>query len=151
MHAVTRELDEAARRLIQETPGGARALARQMGYTPGTLHNKVNPNQPHQLSVADAVALQRLSGRIDILQTEAALLNCVVVHMGEPEGASDVELLTLYAGWSAEDGHTHAAIRHALEDGRVTAAEVSQVKAEYFEAAGAGLEFVQRLGGLVDA
>lgn len=143
-------IDEAAYALVHDYPGGAPALAPRVGMNVGTLLNKANPSQEkHQLTVREALAIQVHRRATTMIDAEARVLGGVFVALGRFEGVSDTELLSLYATYHAEIGETAAAIREALDDGRIERAEYQRIEREAFEDAHAMLELLARIRGLV--
>lgn len=115
-----------------------------------TLTNKVNHKQPHQLTPAELVALQLASGDLRILNCMAAELDCAVVPLDTKLlGASDAELLGLWAECVVEEGETATAIRDALADGDIEPDEFERIQREIFEDFTAKLALLQRLQTLV--
>lgn len=54
---------------------GAAALANRLGIRPGTLMNKANPEQEHQLTLSESIPVQLLADDYRILYAYSALLN----------------------------------------------------------------------------
>jgi hypothetical protein len=144
-------LDRAIYGLIHDQPGGALGLAPRVNMNPGTLANKANQAMKHHhLTVKEAVLIQHTTQDFRLLAAEAALLNHAVVPLGNFEGVSDLEILTAYANYHSEIGQTSIVIAETLNDIRVTRDEFNTVRAELFESVSAGLEFLNRLEGLID-
>ena len=146
------DLDEAKHRLVHEHPGGAKSLGPLVGINPGTLCNKVNPAmENHHLSVDEAVRIQAVRRRYDLLHAEARALGHVCVQLADHSQASDMELLDAYAAYHADVGQTAQAIRAALANGvGITREAVETVERELFEDARAGFEFLARMKALVE-
>lgn len=147
-------LDDAAYAVVHDFRRGgnkgAPALAPLCNMGVGTLLNKVNPDQPHELKVREAVSIQQAAGDYRILQAEASLLDHVCIRLQRYDHVSDVELLNLYADYHAELGKTATAIAKTLADHRVERAELLAVEKAFFEATRAGLAFLDRLKAIVD-
>ncbi len=146
------DLDEAKWRLVHEHPGGCKALGPLVGINPGTLGNKVDPEQDrHHLTVDEAVRIQAVRRRFDVLHAEARALNHVCIELRDRSGTSDIELLDAYAAYHAEIGETAQAIRDALGSGKGIAREhIECIRREIFEDAQAGFEVWARLEALAE-
>jgi hypothetical protein len=123
---------------------GAVALAPKLGMQPGTLSNKANPLQEHQLTLRESASLQLGADDFRILKAYAASLGHAVYAL-PPQNVSDVELLNQYAAFHAAVGEKAEALRAALGDGRIDQAEVEAVKRAVYEVAATGLAVVARL------
>jgi hypothetical protein len=147
------DLDEAKYRLVHDYhPGGARGLGPLVRMNPGTLCNKVHPGmENHHLTVDEAVNIQAVLRRYDVLHAEARALGHVCVQLEDHSEASDMELLDAYAAYHADVGETAQAIRDALAHGDgITREAVARVERELFEDARAGFEFLARLKALAE-
>lgn len=72
MHPGGQDVLDAAQTLALNYPGGMSALALRMGANPNTLKHKLNPNNvTHHLTLRDALTMQVLTGRHDILYAMA--------------------------------------------------------------------------------
>lgn len=129
---------------------GAAALAPRVGMNPGTLSNKVNPLQEHELTLTESVQLQVAASDYRILHAYAAVLGHAVYELPATGDLGDIELLTRYTEYHARVGQQAAEIRRALADRRVTAAEVAAVKEAFREVIAAGLALLVRFDALVD-
>ena len=66
---------DAAFQTSQAHPGGVANLAQRMGINPGTLQNKLNPNNTtHHLTLREAITLQVVANNASILHAMAAQL-----------------------------------------------------------------------------
>ena len=93
-----RDVHDAAYHLAYATPGGVQALAARMGTNPNTLKHKLNPNNDtHHLTLREAMAMQVLSGRADILHAMAEELDhtCIPAVPGDPDADPSVALVEL--------------------------------------------------------
>jgi hypothetical protein len=127
---------------------GAVALAPKLGMQPGTLSNKANPLQEHQLSLRESIPLQLSAYDFRILKAYAWTLGHAVYALPAPD-VSDVELLDQYAAFHAAVGEKAEAVRAALCDGTISHAEIDDVKRAFYEVATTGLALVARLEVLV--
>lgn len=126
---------------------GAVALAPKLGLQPGTLANKANPQQEHQLTLREAVPLMLATQDFRILEALAAELGHTLCAL--PDGdISDIELLTQYATFQDAIGRKAASIRHALEDHVITPAEAREIREAFHRVCRAGLAVVSRIEAL---
>jgi hypothetical protein len=123
---------------------GAVALAPKLGLQPGTLSNKTNPLQPHGLTVPESVALQLAANDFRLLHAEASALGHVAYQLPLVM-VSDVELLDQYCVFHAAVGAKASALRHALADGRITPAEVAEIRQALEALIRAGLGVLHRV------
>jgi hypothetical protein len=128
---------------------GAVALAPRVGVAAGTLSNKANPLMPdHKLGLAESVVVQVASGDYRILHAYAAVLRHCAYPLPETGDPDDVEVLECYALLHQRIGEKAAAVRQALADRVITAAEVAQIRDLFDEMVRAGLCLVSRLEDL---
>ncbi|MEG0921334.1 MAG: phage regulatory CII family protein [Comamonas sp.] len=79
-HIAGQDILDVAYQTAHGYQGGVSALAARMGVVPGTLLNKVNPNNnSHHLTLREAVELMELSDDPALLQAIAARLGCTVI------------------------------------------------------------------------
>lgn len=136
--------------LVHQFRGGAVALAARAGMNAGTLSNKVNPSvETHHLTVDEGVRLQNIAGDFRLLHAEAEALGHVAIRVADWQGVSDTELLDALLLYHQELGETAAALRSALDSGRITRAHCDTVRREAFEDMRALCELLARLEGLV--
>ncbi len=149
-------IDEAVYNLVHGYPGGAPNISRDLQslflyqVKPGTLMNKANPDQPHQLTVREGLLLQRLHKCAPLLHAEAHQLNHSVIKLGDFSDTSDTEFLNVYTAMHSELGQLADVINHAFSDGEITAAEVRQIRTRGMAAIRAILEMEQRVRALCD-
>lgn len=147
-------IDDAAYRLVHEFRDGQRAgapaLAPLVNMNVGTLLNKANPQQEHQFTVREAVAIETVSGRPLMLEAHAALLGYSTLPLGDFADTSDVELLNLYAKYHAEVGDVASAVRRALNDKQITQREFEKIRREVLDVTQAGMEFLARLEAIAE-
>lgn len=129
---------------------GAVALAPMLGMQPGTLSNKANPQQEHQLTLRESIPLQLVARDFHILHAYAHTLHHVAYPLPAETGAGDVELLDQYAAMHAELGDMARAVRDSLRDGRIRSDEVQRIREAFDATARAGLCLINRLEALVD-
>jgi len=104
-------------------------VARTINRAVGTAYNKADPNnEGHALTLIEASALMRASGDYRILKALAFTLDHVAVEIGDYRGTSDLELLTLLTREIGAAGQKADAIRNALSDGDITAAEMEEIR-----------------------
>lgn len=132
--------------------GGAVQLHSQIGISSSkVLSNKLNPNcERHQLTLNESLRLQQVTADYRILYAEARALNHVCLPVDASDlGASDMELLNLWADCIKEEGETAGEIRQALDDGQITFDEFSRINREIFEDITARLKLLERIRSLV--
>ena len=128
---------------------GAVALAPRVGMQPGTLSNKANPLQEtSQLTLAEAVTIQTVTQDFRILQAFAASLDHCAHRLPAEPAAGDVALLDSYTELHAALGRKAVALKRVLADGRVSPAELREMRQLLDEAIRAGLQLLSRLEGL---
>jgi len=149
-------IDGAVYALVHQFPGGAPALSAalysQYGYrvAPGTLMNKANPDQEHQLTVREALLIQSIQHKYHLLFAEAHRLNHAAIPLGDFSATSDVELLDTYTRLHKELGALAAAIHEALADGRITGVEFMRIRRKNSDMIRAALEMEQRFEALAE-
>lgn len=127
---------------------GAAGLAPRIGMLPGTLSNKANPLQDHQLTLRESIPVQLTAGDFSILYAYAALLGHTAYKLPATEDVSDVELLTTYCAMHETVGQLAANICTLLKDGRITHGELPALKAAFDTMVRAGLGVVCRIEAL---
>jgi len=142
---------EAAHHTVHKCiAGGAEALASELGITPATLSNQVNAKQTtHKFGLEDSIYVQLRTHDFGILLQYAAALGHTVVPVGDFNGVSDMELLTLYSEWHAELGDVNKAVKKAFADGKLKRKEFKRIEKEYIEAVAAGQVFLSRCRALI--
>lgn len=126
------DVGDAAYRVAHQFPGGVPALAQRMGMSPNTLSHKVSlTNEFHKLSLAEAVHMQHVANRFDILYAMAESLG----HVCMPEPImGEAELNGILATVGAEVGDVFREVQRVLADGRVTPNERRKVANQVAEA-----------------
>jgi hypothetical protein len=119
---------DAAHRIGHEYPGGAKALAVRMDIGQTVFNSKLNPNTTtHHLTLVEALRMQQLSGRYDILQAMADELG----HVAVPLPAVDGEELTMAISRTcAEFGQYLKDIDEAWADKKITANEAKRLETD---------------------
>lgn len=141
------DVHDAAYRVAHDfEPDGAVGLAREMGVTPGTFLNQLNPNIENTgVSLGRAVAMTLAAGDFRILHAFANTCRHFAIPQPAHPHVSDQALLDLLLKRDAEMGDFAEAVAKSLEKGGVTAAEFAWIEREGYEAAAAILELVARL------
>lgn len=126
---------DAAHRICEEFPGGAKALALRLGMRPAVLRAKCNPNGPangstYQLGIIDAQRMQAMAGRYDILHAFAD--ECGHASIPLPDAHGD-NLPHALAKTCAEFGDYLREVDQAMSDGRVTPNEIKRLEHELTE------------------
>lgn len=149
-------IDQAIYDLIHSFKGGAPALSAylysQYGYQvkPGTLMNKANPDQPHQITVRESILIQRAQNKVPLLSAQAHVLNHSIIPLGGFADTTDIEFLNTYTGLHKELGDLAGVIHSAFEDGKISRSEVRQVRQRAMASIKAILEMEQRIKALCD-
>lgn len=126
------DVGDAAYRVAHQFPGGVPALAQRMGMSPNTLSHKVSlTNESHKLSLSEAVYMQHVANRFDILYAMAESLGHVC--LAAPE-MGETEVTGILAKVGAEVGDVFREVQRVLADGRVTPNERRKVAAQVAEA-----------------
>ncbi len=127
---------------------GATALAPRIGMVPGTLANKANPLQDHQLTLRESVPVQLTTSDFRILYAYAQVLGHAAYPLPEADKVSDVELLNTYCDLHARVGTLALQIRSSLKDGRVTQDELPALRTAFDALVRAGLGVLSRIEAL---
>lgn len=142
---------QAAYRVAHDYPGGAVKLAAQMGKNPGTLLNRVNPEQEeHKLWLGDAVQMQSVSGDHRILYAMAGTLGECCFKVPNLSHVSDAALLDLVCKIGEEGGDFYRAVNISLQGARFTREQLAKVRTEGLEYIAAIAETMARIEGLLD-
>lgn len=128
---------------------GATALAPRLNIAAGTLSNKANPTQEHQLGLRESISLQLATLNFDILYAYTGALGHVAYRLPDADHQGDVELLDSYCELHARVGRLATEIREALVDSRITFEEVAAIRVAFDFLVRAGLGLVNRIEGLV--
>ncbi|TAN86147.1 MAG: hypothetical protein EPN14_00565 [Gallionella sp.] len=127
-------LIDAAQRIGMGYPGGIPALAGRMGKHVRVLQAKLSPiNDTHHLSLMEALEIQLMTGKADVLHAMATELGFVAVPLPVP-GASSGDLLRSVTRMMAEVGDYAREVERALGDGRVSDNERRRLAKELTEA-----------------
>ena len=122
---------DAAHRIAHEAEGGLDALAVRMQIGPRVFNGKVNPNDKgHLLGLVEAVRMQQLTGRYDILYSMAETLDHVCIKKPSIE-ADDIG--HAISTTCAEFGDFLRQIDSTMKDGQVTKNELKKVQKELAE------------------
>lgn len=126
------DVSDAAYRVAHEFPGGVPALAQRMGMSSSTLMKKVGLTvDTHHLSLREAVHMQAVTGRFDVLYAMAKSLDHVCLPVPD-QAAGDVHARMAAVG--AEVGDVFREVQRVLADGRVTPNERKRVATQVAEA-----------------
>jgi len=144
---------DAAHRIGLEYPGGMTALAARMGQVrdgvlrpmdPAILRSKLNPNsETNHLHVREAVLMQAVAGRADILHAMADALGYVAIPI--PDAGEDApDVAHAISRTCAEFGDYLRRVDEVFKDRKVTPNELKSLEKELTEmiAAAARLQAV---------
>lgn len=130
---------------------GGKALAAAMNVPTSTLLNKANPNSDYaHLTLPEARQVMLVSGDHRILHTLAHEVGEACVPMPTLDFPADSDLLASWAEWQSDIGQTAQKMKDVLEDGRVTTAEVDEVRLELMEDFERGLAMLDVLRGMAE-
>lgn len=129
---------------------GAPALAPKVGMVAGTLLNKANPDQEHQLTLTESIVLQLTAGDFGVLHAYAHVLGHAAYELPVVT-VDDLELLDRYAEFHRRIGEQSGVIQRALSDGRVSPREVAEIRTCLHGVISAGLALVARIEALATA
>ena len=141
---------ETAVRLAVHAAGGVDAAAEAIGVSRATVSNWQNGNCPHQISLSNAVKLDRFNaengGRMYLLewhQKYAATGPSVAALFrdGDPVTAAS----TLAKGV----GEVHGAMADALKDGKITVAEAQRIRENALDALHAAESMVATINNFI--
>lgn len=124
-------IQDAAHMMGHEYPGGAGALADRMGIQRAVFNSKLNPNTTtHHLTLVEALRMQQLSQRFDILFAMAEACGFVCV----PSVVNDAETIERgIASLCKEFGEFLSGVTAAIQDGTVTGNELKDSERELSE------------------
>jgi len=139
-------IQDAAHMLGHEYPGGAGALADRMGIVRAVFNSKLNPNTPtHHLTLVEALRMQQLAQRYDILFSMADTLGFVCI----PSTAEQTDHIERdITALCKEFGEYVAKVTEAIEDGDVTGNELKDTERELSEMIGKAVTLQTRLAGM---
>lgn len=121
----------AAHRIGHDYPGGMDALGPLMGCNARVLNNKINPRcESHHLTLIEAMRLQQITGRHDILIAEAEVLGYVCVPRAE---CVDTDITNALTRVCSEFGDYMREADIALRDNAITPNEVKRLEKELAE------------------
>ena len=124
---------DAAHRIAHECDGGCDALAARMGIGKVVFSGKVRPNNTtHILGLVEAVRMQQLTGRRDILHAMADDLDCVCLPKPSVEDMGD-DMAVMIAKTCAEFGDYMREVDVALHNHRVSPNELKRLQKELIE------------------
>lgn len=122
-------LDQAIYDVVHNSDVDAKGISKRLGLSHQVLINKANPQSvSHKLNVREAVAIQMITGNFAILKAmemELSLSTQTRTPMSVLECALDA---------AKENGDVFAAVKKAMEDGRLTHREKADCFREIDEA-----------------
>lgn len=130
---------DAAHLIGHEYPGGAKALAERLGINQVVFNSKLNPNTiTHHLTLVEALRMQQMANRFDILHAMADELGFVCIR--KPTVGDDCLTLSITRA-CAEFGDFMREVNETLQDDNVRPNELRDVQKELLEliAAATGL------------
>lgn len=138
---------DAAHRIGHEYPGGAGVLAARMNIGHTVFNSKLNPNTTtHHLYLSEAVLMEQLANRFDILYAHADALNHVAIPLPAVEDEDVGHALTQTC---AQFGDYLRRVDESLKDGKVTPNERKALERELTEMIAAATHLQSLLAGKV--
>lgn len=139
---------DAAHRIAHEYEGGCDVLAMRMGIGRVVFSGKVRPNdKTHILGLVEAVRMQQLAGRRDILNAMADELGCVCLPKPDTQDMGE-DMATMIADSCAEFGDYMREIDTALRDKKVTPNKLKRLQKELLELICAATRIHSRMAGM---
>lgn len=127
---------------------GAEEIAKLTGKKVGTVYNKANADCEHDFTGRELIAICSVTNDYRILQAIAQDLDHVAVPLGNFHRTSDVELLNLHMRCSEAAGERDRVIRRAWEDGKITKAELEEIRDRILAEVQTEFELLGRLEGM---
>lgn len=122
---------DSAHAIAHECEGGLEALAVRMGVGSKVFNSKVNPNDAgHVLGLLEALRMQQLTGRADILFSMADALGYVCIKRPDIASGDVSHAITTTC---AEFGDFLRQVDATMRDKRVTHNEMKKVQKELAE------------------
>lgn len=133
-------------------PGGCESLAPRMGMTPGVLRNKANLHSTTNIpSLWDADRAMAVTGDYRVLHALAGNHAHVCIQIDDNTAPSDVAVLEMVTHvWRAHGG-VGSAVDAALEDGRIEAHEVEQIRDAIYRTIQSMQQMLGRIEQLCDS
>lgn len=142
---------DAAHLIAHDCEGGAEALAMRLGVGYKVFCGKVDPrDKGHLLGLQEAVRMQQLSGRCDVLYAMADMLGHVCIPKPETS-SSGSDVSTLLANTCAEFGDYLRETDKAMHDRVVTPNEVKVLQKELIELVCAATRLHSRMAAMAEA
>jgi hypothetical protein len=137
---------QAAYDLASEYPGGAEALAREIGKSPSTLQKQLRGEFRYALSVETLVDMTRASGDMRAATAFAADVGAMLVLLPDP-ATTPAGVLQAIGAITREVGDYIGCVTDTLADGHVTGNELRNCDGELLRL----LVLLQQLQGLIRA
>lgn len=100
-------------------------VAKQAGLREQMLRNKLNPDQPHQLTVDDLIKLYQATG--DETLIDGALFCCGLTAFALPEQVSDAQMMERTIHLNAQVGGIGSQTMQIHKQGRITRTQRNRV------------------------
>lgn len=121
-------IQDAAHLIGHDYPGGAGALADRMGISRVVFNSKLNPNTTtHHLTMVEALRMQQLAGRHDVLYAMAEALGFVCMPLPMD---THLDVHREIGRVCKEFGEYIAQVTESLEDGDITPNELHRCERE---------------------
>lgn len=126
-----KKLEDAVRSAVHDFPGGAQALAEQVGIGAQVLRNKINPNNDtHHLSLAEAVRVVHATGDLGVAHAFAEEFGGIFIPLGQCGDARTSTVLADISAMSAGFGDLIREVAEDISDGVLTRNEMQRIQKE---------------------
>ena len=136
--------------VVHRHPGGGTEIAKTMGcYHTNTINNKADPyNETHQMSLADIIAITRITGDHEIIESLAYEAGLGVFELPLGESKKDT-LIRLITGLGEKRGEVDRALHEALADGQISEKEQKIIHSKAVESMTALLSLLAHIDDAV--
>jgi hypothetical protein len=140
--------------LAHDNSGGVVALETRLRAKEKYLQNGLNPNmaETHHINVSVMEKLLDFipNGNMEVAKFFASKANATVIPIPViADGIGDMELLDGFLNVTRELGEFSGEFQKSWADGRITPKEFELLKIQWHEMVGAGHQFMERVGSLV--
>lgn len=147
------DLRSAVHRAARSLPGGIETAAGILKRNPQTLRNELVGGERHKLDIGDAEAIMDIANSDELAIAAAAQRGGVFLRLANQHGAadmSDLAILELTCRAWRTSGDLASVVDEVLADGKVTRAELDQVRAKAIRSQQAMADLVTKLEALAE-
>ncbi len=146
-------LDDAIHKTVHGFVDGKKSgpgvLAPKVNMNAGTLNNKADPGcDTHHLSLRESIPVQRTANNFSIAQAYCMELGGVFIQLQKVDFVSDSALLDIWATLIEKEGQFATAVKDALSDGNINAAEMKKITEAAQQRISTLLEMVKRIDSI---